>query len=204
MKLFKAKADLMCGRYAFFDLEGLRARFGVENELKGFEPTNNAAPGMFLPVVTRNSPTQVNLMKWGLAPDWGGAKKYKLINARAETLDQKPYFRNLLLNQRGIVPANGFYEWQKETKKPFYFRANNNEILALAGLWDQKTFTIITTEANKAVSPIHNRMPVILTREAEEVWLDKKITEATLLKMLLLSAEANTIIAEEKDGFDKF
>lgn len=198
----------MCGRYAFFDLGDLRGRFGVQNELTDFKGTYNAAPGMRLPIIVKQSPTQVTLMRWGLIPSWAKDPKigYRMINARAETVDQKPAYRKLLLSQRCLVPLNGFYEWQHNgVKVPFFIHPVKEKVCAAAGLWDVwqdaegkelKTFTIITTQANSDLLKIHDRMPVVLAPSDEQVWLDKTVTEVKLLKSLLRSASIGRMKAD--------
>lgn len=173
----------MCGRYTIWDLEELDKSYPLAFETKGkLTPRYNAAPGQFLPTVTKFG---VEVMKWGLIPRWAKEPKsmgYSLINARAETLVIKPMYRNLLARNRCLVPANGFFEWQK-TKKgkvPQYIFLKYRKMFSFAGLWDQwqdaegksfKSYTIITCEANSFISKIHDRMPVILNNREEQVWL---------------------------------
>ncbi|GJQ59302.1 MAG: hypothetical protein SCALA701_21030 [Candidatus Scalindua sp.] len=124
------------------------------------------------------------MMKWGLVPFWAKDPKIgnRMINARAETLDKKPSFRHLLKSKRCLVPGSGFYEWKRvgKSKLPHYIKLKKREIFSFAGLYDiwrdgegseLKTFTIITTEPNSTLRPIHDRMPVILRQECEEAWL---------------------------------
>jgi putative SOS response-associated peptidase YedK len=130
-------------------------------------------------------------MRWGLVPSWSKQEKYgyKMINARAETIAEKPSFRRSLQNRRCLVPATGYYEWRelpesrptKKAKAPMYFTLHGDRPFAFAGLWDVwkrfdgkeiVTFTIITCEPNELVRPIHDRMPVILRPEDESRWLD--------------------------------
>ncbi|RSK46103.1 SOS response-associated peptidase [Hymenobacter perfusus] len=181
----------MCGRYTFTAPRDLvKERFGVSlpNDLFA---TYNAAPSQLLPVITNTTPDTVQLFQWGLLPAWVKDLKtaIKPINARAETLAEKPSFRQLLQRRRCLVLADSFYEWQapsagsKGPKKPYRILLQNEEPFAFAGLWDQwvnrdtgevhPTFTIITTAPNSLMQPIHARMPVILpTREAEHMWLN--------------------------------
>lgn len=124
------------------------------------------------------------MMKWGLVPFWAKDLKIgnRMINARAETLDRKPSFRHFLKSKRCLVPSSGFYEWKRvgKSKVPHYIKLKKREIFSFAGLYDiwrdgegneHKTFTIITTEPNGTLKPIHDRMPVILRQECEEAWL---------------------------------
>jgi putative SOS response-associated peptidase YedK len=130
-------------------------------------------------------------MRWGLIPHWAKNEKtaYTMINARVETLTQRPACRGLLSHNRALVPASGYYEWQGEgrDKKPYYIHPQDDQYLAFAGLCDvwqrpngEKlyTFTIITTDADPFMARLHNRMPVILARELEEVWLDPELMQA--------------------------
>jgi putative SOS response-associated peptidase YedK len=130
-------------------------------------------------------------MRWGLIPHWAKDEKtaYKMINARVETLTQRPAFRGLLSQNRCLVPASGFYEWQGEGrgKTPYYIYPADQPYLAFAGLYDTwttpdgedlYTFTIITTDADPFMSKLHHRMPVILARALEDDWLDPALTQA--------------------------
>jgi putative SOS response-associated peptidase YedK len=133
---------------------------------------------------------QLTFARWGLIPSWARdpAIGDRLINARAETLSTKPAFRQAFRYRRCLIPADGFYEWAREgnRKRPYFFRLPGDQLFAFAGLWDRwegadhsvlETCTIITTEANDIVRPIHDRMPVILPPEAYDVWLDPQITQ---------------------------
>ena len=144
-------------------------------------------------------PGELQFFSRGLQPFWAkDAKAVKrFINARAETLAEKPSFRNLLQSRRCLVPADGFFEWQKSEhgKVPHRIMLKSEDLFSFAGLWDEwldkgtgeilHTYTIITTEANDLVKPIHDRMPVILSPEAEELWLDEHETQAALLSLLM-------------------
>ena len=191
----------MCGRYglAIANPADLQPRFQVEGLPEPVEPRFNAAPGQALPVVTRNSPNQLRRMLWGLIPFWAkdDPNKYKMINARAEGIETKASFKRPLRSQRCLVPATGFYEWDKSVKPsvPYYFTVPDTPIFAFAGLYDRwhdpasgediYTYTIITTQANAVVAPVHNRMPVILRPEDEDLWLDPDETEPLHLLPLL-------------------
>jgi putative SOS response-associated peptidase YedK len=189
----------MCGRYTLVKTRDVAERFGVEQTSFELQPRYNVAPGQELPVVTRHSPNQLEVMRWGLVPFWAKDTKigYQMINARAEGIESKSAFRKPFKSQRCIIPASGFYEWQKQgsTKKiPYYFRLNNDELFGFAGLYDiytdengnkLKTYTIITTAANDLVGPVHDRMPVILSREDEAIWLDSELHDPERLLPLL-------------------
>ena len=189
----------MCGRYYFFTPADIVAgRFGLESA-PALRPRFNIAPRSEAPVILADEGTRrLVAMRWGLVPSWSKdpASAYKMINARAETAPEKPSFRGPFRRQRLLVPSDGFYEWKREgeTKRPFAFDLASKEPFAMAGLWDRwrtpeggelLSFTILTTSANPVVSSVHDRMPVILPREAETAWLDPTESE-TALKSLLV------------------
>jgi len=159
--------------------------FEIENDDFELQPNYNASPGQILPVITMNSPKRIGLMRWGLIPFWAKDPKigYRTINARSEEISQKPSFRGPLKNKRCLIPASGFFEWDKKGKEkiPYYFKLKDREIFAFAGLYDTwkdpsgaeiYSYTILTTRANGVVGKIHDRMPVILKRAEEEIWAD--------------------------------
>jgi putative SOS response-associated peptidase YedK len=181
----------MCGRFTFQPTEAVYERFGISNRLDSLTARYNTAPGQMVPVIIANSPSPIVLMRWGLIPHWAKDEKtaYKMINARVETLTQRPAFRGLPSHNRCLVPASGFFEWQGEgrDKTPYYIHPQEDQYIAFAGLYDTwttpdgedlYTFTIITTEADSFMARLHNRMPVILARELEESWLDPELTTA--------------------------
>lgn len=189
----------MCGRYTLITTSSVFQRFDIDSADKGIDlkTSYNVSPGSYMPTVTGGAKNELNLMKWGLIPSWAKdpAIGYKMINARADTVTVKPAYKKCFQKQRCLVPASGFFEWKKfgETKKPFYIKLKNEDLFSFAGLYDvwkdaeEKeivSFTIITTEANSVVENIHDRMPVILTREEEGMWLNKLTDEKTLLKLL--------------------
>ncbi len=181
----------MCGRYVVGALsEGAQRRFSLEEALD-LDPRYNAAPTQTLPVIVRQSPNRLALMRWGLVPSWAKDVSIgsKMINARVETVAEKPVYGRLLRRQRCLVPAVGFYEWKREGggRTPFYFRLGDESLFAFAGLLDVWTnpegrgevhsYTIITCPANAVVGPVHDRMPVMLEREAEGAWLDAEMSD---------------------------
>jgi putative SOS response-associated peptidase YedK len=181
----------MCGRFTFQPSEEFYERFQIVNRLDGLVARSNIAPGQMVPVIIAQSPTQVMLMRWGLIPHWAKEEKtaYKMINARVETLTQRPAFRSLLGTNRCLVPASGFYQWREEGrgKTPYYIYPRSGAFFAFAGLYDVwtkpdgealYTFTIITKDADEFMAHLHNRMPVILERELEDDWLNTAITSA--------------------------
>jgi len=187
----------MCGRYSLVPKADFAERFGVENLQLDLQPRYNIAPTQTTPVITRNSPNRAEEMRWGLVPFWAKDPSIgnKMINARAETVAEKPAFRKALAARRCLVPASGFYEWKRDAggKVPHYIFLRDTDSFAFAGLYeiwkDQdgqvlKTYTIITTTPNELMETIHNRMPVILSREDEGLWLDKEVDIPDLLALL--------------------
>lgn len=158
----------------------------------------NASPTQLLPVITSASPEGVSLFYWGTAPDWAKNKTVseKLINLRAEHFAEKPTLKKSIRTQRCIIPADGFYGWKKVGKKtsiPFRFVIKTKGIFSFAALWEEfedtdghqiQTFTIITVPADKVVNTVQERMPVILNRQTEKVWLDKESAEEKLMGIL--------------------
>lgn len=177
----------MCGRYTFFTPpQIIEKRFSVKvnDEVK---PRYNAAPTQLLPVIRNTEAREITYLSWGLIPHWATDDKgaSKLINARSETLVEKPSFRNALKKRRCLVLTDGFYEWAHDEhgkKYPVRVSLKSKEPFAMAGLWEhwvnpksgeiQETFTIVTTAANERIRPIHERMPAFLTEETEKIWLD--------------------------------
>jgi putative SOS response-associated peptidase YedK len=191
----------MCGRFALTDIDAIfsRLRIIISEDVK-IQHHFNIAPSQNVPVIykDRNRENRIEFMKWGLIPFWAKDPKigYKMINARAETLTEKPSFKHILKTKRCLVPTSGFYEWKRfdKQKVPYYIGIKNCKTFSFAGLFDHwkdgdgnelKTFTIITTNANNTIKPIHDRMPVILKQEYEEKWLDIKIQNSDLLAEML-------------------
>ena len=203
----------MCGRFSLTDIDSIFSRFGViisKDINKKITPHYNIAPTQKIPVIykDKNQENRIEFMKWGLVPYWAKDPKigYKMINARAETLTQKPSFKHLLKSKRCLVPSSGFYEWKRIDKRkvPYYIGIKNSRIFSFAGLYDNwkdsvgnelKTFTIITTNSNNTLKPIHNRMPVILEEEFEEDWLDVKTHDFDSLKQMLKPYPDDKMIA---------
>lgn len=195
----------MCGRYVVEGVQELSERFQLRDVGLLFEPTYNAAPTELLPVIIEDDEgaRRLRLMRWGLIPRWSrpGGKSVQPINARSETLREKPMFKPLLSRRRCIVPASGYYEWRKEEggKQPYYLTLEDREIFGFAGLYDetvdreadgpeaaaQGSYTIITAAADDAISFLHDRMPVILRPEYEEAWLSHDVTDADEVEHLL-------------------
>ncbi|GIW46824.1 MAG: DUF159 family protein [Deltaproteobacteria bacterium] len=190
----------MCGRYTLTaDIDTISQRFKLDTHGLKIEPRYNIAPSQEAPVIVVEDGKVLKMMKWGLIPFWAKDESIasKTINARAETLHHKPSFKKSLTEKRCLVPADGFYEWKKEGrgKIPIRFVLKNRDVFAFAGLWDTWrnqigelvfSFTIITTKANALVRPIHDRMPVILKKEYEELWVDPKVNDIDKLLSLLI------------------
>jgi len=160
-------------------------------------PNYNVAPSHYHPVITQSDPRMIQLYKWGLVPFWANDPKigYKMINARKETVLEKPAYREAVKTRRCLIPIDGFYEWKKSGNKkvPFRIVPTNTQVVSLAGLcesWKQPdgqtlhTFTIITQEASKKISEVHNRMPAMLLPEVEEHWLDTQISPKEALDII--------------------
>lgn len=199
----------MCGRYSLVQTkEKISSRFGVKFT-ENFKPRYNVAPTQEVPVITNTNPTEISFFKWGLIPNWAlnELPASNLINARGETVLSKPPFKQIIRGRRCLILADGFYEWKKEgrNKVPHRITLCSDEIFSFAGLWDSwetpegeiiNSFSIITTEANSAMKEIHDRMPVILTRENEERWIQKLLSDKDIIDLL-------KPIAPEKISFYK-
>ncbi len=189
----------MCGRYALFHSYDDIVKYFPFHLVIDDEETGaryNAAPTQELPVITADGHMQ--RFRWGLVPFW--AKEIsignKMINARAETLMEKPSFRTAFTKRRCIIPVSGFYEWKaaEKGKRPFFIHPKDEPLFAMAGLWDEwndpetktaiRSFSIITTEPNALMKDIHNRMPAILRPEDQELWLSSSADPEELLHAL--------------------
>lgn len=184
----------MCGRFTQKnDRETLEKEFDVEiGESEEFRQSYNIAPTQIVSAVRviEEARRYANL-KWGLIPSWAKDASFaaKLINARAETLLEKPSFRDAYKKRRCLIPASGFYEWEQtaDGKQPHYFYLNEREIFGFGGLWEEwqdretggmiETCTIITTDANAVLEPVHDRMPVIIEKKDYDRWLRADHTE---------------------------
>ena len=177
----------MCGRYSLTTApEALRRLFDFDTT-PNLQPRYNIAPTQSVPVVrpAANGGRELAMLRWGLIPSWAkeAAIGNKMINARSETVAEKPSFRSAFRHRRCLVPADGFYEWRREgeIKQPYRIGMKGGAAFAFAGLWESwpgtddddavETFTILTTEANRRLGPIHARMPVILAPDAYDAWL---------------------------------
>lgn len=177
----------MCGRYTLtVDQETLAVALGVEG-LVHPEPRFNVAPSQEMPaVIHRDGEPAAATLRWGLVPFWASDPSIgnRMINARSETVHGKPAFRQAFARRRCLLPADGFYEWKKAPggKRPFWIHREDRDVFTFAGLHERwkdedadetlETFTILTTEPNELLAPIHDRMPVIVATGDRELWLD--------------------------------
>lgn len=188
----------MCGRYTLrTPAVRLTQLFDLAGDVPVLKPRFNIAPTQAAPVIRMNGRRRLVMCRWGLIPSWADdqAVGARLLNARSESVALKPAFRAAFKQRRCLVPADGFYEWQKvgSKKQPFYFLPLNDWPFAFAGLWESwhkddlaiESFTILTTEANEMVRPLHERMPVILAPEDFALWLDPQMHDAQKLQPLL-------------------
>lgn len=184
----------MCGRFSLYNLPELINEYQLDfsDEIK---PHYNIAPSQAILAIINDGGYHARQLRWGLIPFWSKAVFAGLINARAETVDQKPSFRQSFAKRRCLIPADGFYEWKKQEKgkQPYRITLKDRQVFAFAGLWETWTSpsgdtinsaAIITTEPNAAIRPIHNRMPVVLPKTAESVWLDGDADHQTLKSLL--------------------
>ena len=200
----------MCGRFVLIaDPNVIQQEFNLTG-VPDVTPRYNIAPTQTLPVITNENPRELSFLRWGLVPSWAkdDTAGAKMINARAETVAEKPAFRSAFRRRRCLVPASGFYEWQArdDGKAPMFIHLKDREIFAFAGLWEVwqmptgeplRTFTILTTDANDFVSSIHNRMPVILRREDYASWLQPDEVPAEALQPLLKPFDPAAMAAHE-------
>ena len=188
----------MCGRYTLItDIRTIAESFGVAPTLEA-QPRYNVAPTQDIVAILNDGSPHLSLLRWGLIPAWAKDESIgsRMINARAETLTEKPSFKGLLRSKRCLVVADGFYEWQTEgkTKTPMYITLQDGYPFAFAGLWDRwkspdghevQSCTIVTTEPNDLMASIHNRMPAILRPKAYEDWLNPQLRDEQVLTHLL-------------------
>jgi putative SOS response-associated peptidase YedK len=201
----------MCGRYVItFSPEAIRALFRYL-EQPDFPARYNVAPTQPVPIVRMaQGARSFALVRWGLIPAWVKDPRNftLLINARGETVGDKPAFRNAMRRRRCLFPADGFYEWQAggERKRPYFIRPRAGGPIAFAGLWETwtgpngeevETACIVTTSANRTLVPIHDRMPVVITPEAFDLWLDCAHVEAATAAALIAPAPENRFEAYE-------
>ncbi|MCC9169168.1 SOS response-associated peptidase [Pontibacter harenae] len=191
----------MCGRYSIISRNReSKGSVRAARLLQQAEAENrfNAAPSQSLPVITSDAPDELRFLSWGMLPHWAREKgyKHKSINARAETLTEKPMFRELVNRRRCLVPADGFYEWRTTAvgKQPYRFLLKDEGLFCFAGLWDEwadtetgeviRSYTLITTQPNELMRPIHDRMPVLLHPDKEALWLSDARADEHILSLL--------------------
>ncbi len=202
----------MCGRFALSIDPDALMRFIRLLVPPALEPRYNIAPTQPVLVAFETSGgREVREMRWGLVPPFLRDKKpgRPLINARAETLFDKPSFRGPARKHRCVIPASGFYEWEKTSRTPWLFRQVDRGLLAFAGIWQPgdpardvpDSAAIVTTAANATLRPVHHRMPVILAPSQVDGWLDPKETDRNALTLLLAPAPDDQLQATALDGF---
>jgi len=191
----------MCGRFSRkATLQAIVDEFEIDEVNGAIEPSYNIAPGQEIAVILKDDSRKLGLLKWGLIPGWAKDPRIgnRMINARAETLAEKPSFKHPVRRKRCLIVADGFFEWKKEGKQkiPMYIFLKDQKPFVFAGLWDTwtspegkkvSTCTIITTEPNKFMEKIHNRMPVILPKEHIDLWLDREVQDEQQVLPLLKS-----------------
>lgn len=198
----------MCGRFALRTPPNRLAQEFHVAEVPEMEARYNIAPSQdVLAVRGAAGGREAKLLRWGLIPSWAkdASLGAKLINARSETVEEKPAFREAFKHRRCIIPADGFYDWKRvgNRKQPYFFRLRDERLLGFAGIWEKwrddretiESCTILTTAANEAVSPMHERMPVILRPEDYDLWLDEDVRKRDLVKELLEPYPAPEMIA---------
>ncbi len=182
----------MCGRFGLFcSPRALKKEFNLDEEPR-FEKMYNIPPGKKIPVVGENparSSRSAPRLMWGIKQPWqkSGAGTERLINARLETVAEKPVFKKLIAHRRCIIPASGFYEWDSFNgkKQPYWFYPQDVDVIGLAGLWRERSFLIITKPAFGKIKQIHRRMPVILPEDRYGSWLDPEENEYRKLRGML-------------------
>src|SRR5438552_18762452 len=191
----------MCGRYRLSRRKQIIEEcFDSARWEEDWSPRYNIAPTQPVPVIRQHPKEpvrQLSLMKWGLIPSWAkdSSVAAQMINARSETACMKPSFRDALKFRRCLIPADGFYEWQRtrSVKQPYCFEVNEGELFAFAGIWDRwkdasgntlETCSILTTIPNAVTAPVHHRMPVILDSNAYKLWLDLQMEDVSVASEL--------------------
>lgn len=221
--MIKFEVTILCGRFARFSPAHIFRMLFQLDEFLELAPQYNIAPGYEvyairgIPIHNEQQQTrpplnfqkEVTTLQWGLIPFWSKDPSIgnKMINARAETVAEKPAFKEAFKKQRCLIPANGFYEWQKlkdGSKQPYFIRFEDKHPMAFGGIWDRwkslegkviQSFSILTTQPNEVMKPIHNRMPVIIDPEKFDVWLNPIINNGEDLQMLLQPYKSSNLIA---------
>ena len=189
----------MCGRFSLIaDIGELARRFEFDGDWDAFDARHNIAPTQSVLTVVGGQDRRAGFMRWGLIPHWAKSASIgsRMINARAETVAEKPAFRDAFRRRRCLILADGFYEWRRvgRLKTPMRIVLRSGEPFAFAGLWSVwrddagsrvPSCAIVTTTPNEVVAPIHDRMPVILSKGAESLWLDGDVQDGALLSSVL-------------------
>jgi putative SOS response-associated peptidase YedK len=185
----------MCGRYSFFSKDDiLEDRWQAQVKMP-LQRHYNAAPTQKLPIILNTDPGSIVLGQWGLLPKWMKDHPYPLINTRVETLTQKPSFRNAFKQHRCLVLADNFFEWNRKatTKIPYRIMLKDEQPFAFAGIWELyrtktgaeiPTFSIITVPPNNLIAGLHDRMPAILPKKYEQLWIDSSADSEAELAVL--------------------
>jgi putative SOS response-associated peptidase YedK len=204
----------MCGRFTLFTTyEYLLSEFDIQQvfDKEYYEESYNIAPTHnVVSIINDGTKNRMGYLKWGLIPSWAKDDKMasKMINARSETVDEKPSFKKSFYQRRCIIPMDSFYEWKRDGKvrTPLRIKMRDDSLFAVAGLWDTwknpsgesiHTCTILTTESNELMADIHDRMPVILSKEKRSIWLNPSIHDKEQLKSLLVPYDADEMMAYE-------
>lgn len=203
----------MCGRFTLFtDIEEIKERFDIQGSFdEEYQFSYNIAPSQsVLSVINDGVRNRLGYLRWGLIPFWAKDEKagYKMINARAETIDEKASFRNAYKKKRCLIIADSFYEWKKtpERKIPMRIKLKNHAPFGMAGLWESwkspegisiYSCSVITTVPNELMTSIHDRMPVILKPEDEKDWLNPSINDPAYLQRYLKSFDSEQMEAFE-------
>ena len=195
----------MCGRFGLFcSPRVLKEEFNL-GEKAEFARKYNIPPGEKIPVIGENpsrGERSAAQLKWGLKPPWQENEDGdRIINARAESLFEKPVFKKIASRQRCIIPASGFYEWKDEegNKQPYWFYPEEKELLAFAGLWRKRSCVIITRPATPAVRPLHERMPALLATDNYDAWLDPAACGRQQLENVLSAGSGRKIKSHRVD-----
>lgn len=201
----------MCGRFTLtVDAEAIQLAFNLQDASAWQQARYNIAPSQMAPVISNRNPQELSLMKWGLVPSWAKdpAIGNRMINARAETVAQKPSFRAAFKRRRCLIPADGYYEWTKRDgkKAPIYIKRKDRDIFALAGLWERwekpdetwlETCTILTTGANDFIRPIHHRMAVMIEPEYYALWLSEEVLIPAQWPPIMTGCDSEQLTAHE-------
>lgn len=210
----------MCGRYALFTAPDELEKYfeAIVSNAGTIEPNYNVTPGMVMPVVAigREGVPVITAFRWGLIPNWAKEASigYKMMNARSETIAEKPSFAMPFQRRRCVIPSNGFYEWQRDGKNriPYFVSREDDDIMAYAGIYDRWrspegmdvfSYSIITTTANERIQAIHERMPVVLNRQDVRRWLHPETSVGQLQELMQPLLEARTRVYRVSDAVNK-